>query len=219
MEVDRRIGRQKTMSRSITKHAMLVATTAATLLGVCACAKDKPGSAAGASSSSAATQAVAATAPSSGQPGLVKFQYAPGQFALSYPSDWARKTTKDDVLALEKDSAMVTVDYPSVPPHPPGMMTMRSVVNGYADDLKKHLEGFRVVEDSRTTLAGAKAQHVLVTGTERAGSYKGQERKYDAVVAIRNERVYIIEANAPAQSPDAAHGCSQKIIESWNWTK
>jgi hypothetical protein len=98
-------------------------------------------------------------------------------------------------------------------------MTMKAVVNGYTDDLKKHMNSFRVLDDARTTLAGAKAQRLLISGAERAGDHKGQDRKIETVVAIRNERVYIIEANAPSQSPDAAHDCLQKILDSWNWTK
>jgi hypothetical protein len=123
------------------------------------------------------------------------------------------------VLLLEKDSAQVTVDVPHIPPHLPGMMTMRLVVNGYLDDLKNRLTGFSVVERCDDALAAAKAQRLVMTGRERAGDRQGQERKLAALIAIRNEQVYILQADAPPESYDAAHQAVVKMAETWRWTR
>jgi hypothetical protein len=187
------------------RHAVLLAWTAA-LLGVVACAKHKE------------PLPSATTAPSA-QTGLVKYQNPGGGFALEYPSDWQRKQTNEYVLALEKDSALVTVDVPPVPPHLPGMMTMKAVVNGYEDDLKKRLSGFSVLEDTSATLAGAKAQHLVMSGSERAGERKGNQRKLAALVAIHNERVYILQADASPEAFDPAQQAMQQMADSWHWTK
>src|SRR2546430_2179663 len=77
--------------------------------------------------------------------GVAEYKSPSGQFALQYPSDWSSKSTKEYALLLEREptsgSARVTVEVPYIPPHLPGMMTMRLVVNGYVDDLKKRLRG------------------------------------------------------------------------------
>jgi hypothetical protein len=146
-----------------------------------------------------------------------------GHFALHYPSDWANTPTKEYTLLLEHestaDAARVTVDVPYIPPHLPGMMTMKLVVNGYLDDLKKRLDDFSVVERSDDRLHGASAQRLVVTGAERAGDRRGEQRTIVALVAIRNEQVYILQADAKPDLLGAARDAMAKITDSWNWTK
>jgi hypothetical protein len=157
------------------------------------------------------------------QAGIATYKSAPGQFTLRYPTDWSSKPTKTYALLLEpeptSDSARVTVDVPHIPPHLPGMMTMRLVVNGYVDDLKKRLSDFSVIERCDDALAGAGAQRLVITGRERAGERRGAERMLAAVIAIRNEQVYILQADASPETFETARQAMSKIAEDWDWTK
>src|SRR6266550_4669335 len=92
------------------------------------------------------------------QAGAGEFESRAGHFALRYPADWSSKPTREYTLLLEQrftaEAAQVTVDVPYIPPHLPGMMTMKLVANGYVSDLKKRLSGFSVVQEHDDTLAG-----------------------------------------------------------------
>ena len=157
------------------------------------------------------------------QAGDAEFESRSGHFTLRYPADWSSKPTKEYTLLLEQDStrdaAQVTVDVPYIPPHFPGMMTMRLVANGYVDDLKKRLSGVSVVQEHDDTLAGAKALRLVMTGHERAGNRAGEERMLAALIAIRNERVYIVHADATPPMFGTARVAMARMIEDWDWTK
>src|SRR3954454_22688892 len=152
-----------------------------------------------------------------------EFKSRSGHFALRYPADWSTKPTKEYMLLLEPestaDAVQVTVDVPYIPPHFPGMMTMKLVANGYVDDLKKRLSGFSVVQESDDILAGATALRLVMTGQERAGKRRGEERKLAALIAIRNEQVYILQADATPAMFGTARVAMAKMIEDWDWTK
>jgi len=98
------------------------------------------------------------------------------------------------------------------------MMTMRLVVNGYLDVLKKQLSDFSVVERREGTLAGAGAQQLVMTGHQRAGHGRGDERMFAALIAIRNEQVYILQADAAPESFETARQAMGEIAENWTWT-
>jgi hypothetical protein len=155
--------------------------------------------------------------------GVAEYKSPSGQFALQYPSDWSRKPTKEYALLLERepksDSARVTIEVPYIPPHLPGMMTMRLVVNGYVDDLKKRLSGLSVVERCDDTLAGTSAQRLVMTGRVGAGARQGEERMLAALIAIRKEQVYILEAHATPESFEPARDAMAKMARDWEWTK
>src|SRR4051812_48462596 len=153
------------------------------------------------------------------QPGFDTYLSPAGTFSLRYPSDWSNRSMNDHVLLLEKDAAQVTVETPYIPPHLPGMMTMRLVVNGYEDDLKQRLNDFAVVEHADEALGGGAAQRLVMTGCERAGARKGEHRKLAALIAIRNEQVYILEADGSVESYETAHGAMVTVAQSWSWSK
>src|SRR3954467_4562786 len=114
------------------------------------------------------------------QASVGEFKSRSDHFASRYPADWSSKPTKQYTLLLERessaDAAQVTVDVPYIPPHFPGMMTMKLVANGYVDDLKKRLSGFSVVQEHDETLAGASALRLVMTSRERAGNRPDEER-------------------------------------------
>jgi hypothetical protein len=151
----------------------------------------------------------------------MEYESRSGHFSLRYPSDWSSRPTKDYTLLLERASpeagARVTVDLPYIPPHLPGMMTMKLVVNGYVDDLKTQLSDFTVVERADATLAGAPAQRLLMTGRERAADRRGEQRTIWALVAIRDEQVYILQADATPEQIEAARSTIAAIVAGWKW--
>jgi hypothetical protein len=99
------------------------------------------------------------------------------------------------------------------------MMTMKLVVNGYLKDLKNRLSDFTVLQRGDDTLAGASAQRLLITGRERAGDRRGEQRTIWALISIHDERVYILQADATAQHFGAARSASATIVAGWKWTK
>jgi hypothetical protein len=167
-------------------------------------------------------QTTPAAAPAVGTD-VATYTSSSGHFALEYPSDWASKPTKEFALLLESeptpDSAQVSVDVPDIPPHLPGMMTMRLVVNGYVDDQRKRLSDLSVVERSDAALAGASAQRLVITGRKPNADRQGQARIVTALIAIRGEQVYILQADATPESFDAARDAMARIAQNWNWTR
>src|SRR5262249_48873877 len=110
-------------------------------------------------------------------------------------------------------------DVPHIPPHLPGMVTMKRVVNGYVDDLKTRLSDFTVIEKADDALDHNKAVWLIVSGRECAGEGEDQERKIAAFIAIRNEHVFILQADATPRCFDAAICALLTIAENWNWAK
>ena len=153
----------------------------------------------------------------------VEYESRTGHFSLRYPSGWSGRSTKDYTLLLERAhseaSARVTVDVPYIPPHLPGMMTMTLVVNGYIDDLKTRLSDFTIVQRGDDTLAGAPAQRLLMTGREQAGDRPGEQRRIAALIAIHDEQVYILQADATPEQIESARLAMAGITAAWVWTK
>ncbi|HEY7087730.1 MAG TPA: hypothetical protein VH518_06540 [Tepidisphaeraceae bacterium] len=152
----------------------------------------------------------------------VEYSSPSAHFSLRYPSAWSSRPTSDYVLLLERrdagDAAKVTVDVPYIPLHLPGMVTMNRVVDGYVQNWNKRLTDFSVVERRDDMLAGSPAQRLVITGRDRDGARQGLERKLAALITIRNEQVYIVQANAPPESFDAALAAMTKIVRDWTWT-
>ena len=96
---------------------------------------------------------------------------------------------------------------------------MKLVVNGYLDDLRKRLDDFGVVERRDDRLAGASAQRLVATGRERAGEWRGEKRTIVALVAIRKEQVYILQADAKPELVGIATDAMTSIAGNWDWTK
>jgi hypothetical protein len=99
------------------------------------------------------------------------------------------------------------------------MMTMKLVVNGYLDDLKKRLNDFSIDQRSDDKLADAVAQRLVMTGRERAGDRRGEHRTIVALIAISNEQVYILQADATPELVGIARDTMTSIAGSWHWTK
>jgi hypothetical protein len=154
--------------------------------------------------------------------GGTQYRSHSGHFTLRYPSEWSSKPTKEYTLLLERqptaDGARVTVDVPYIPPHLPGMVTMNRVVNGYLDDLKRRLNELEIVERHDDRLCANAARRLVVTGRERAGARRGEQRTIVALIAIRNEQVYILQADATPDLLGNASDALTSIAQSWDWT-
>jgi hypothetical protein len=162
---------------------------------------------------------VPVSTPSETRAGGTEYRSRSGHFVLRYPSEWSSKRTQEHTLLLEREptagAERITVDVPQIPPHLPGMMTMKLVVKGYLDDLKERLDDFTVVERQDDRLASAAAQRLVATGRDRAG----ERRTIVALVAIRKEQVYILQADATPEGVRIARDAMTSIAESWDWTR
>jgi hypothetical protein len=58
-----------------------------------------------------------------------------------------------------------------------------------------------------------------MTGRVVAGARQGEERKLAALIAIREEQVYILEADATPDSFEPARDAMAKMARDWEWAK
>lgn len=145
----------------------------------------------------------------------IEFSSPRDGFSLRYPSGWTPKPSNDFVMELHRgETATISMDVPSLPPHLPGMIRLSLVENGFLDDLKKETGG--VHSSDRTDISVPDAQARRIT---TSWSKAGTEFRQSAVLMIHADRVYILRATAPADQFDATSRDLDEVLKSLTWTK
>jgi hypothetical protein len=201
--------------RTLARHCRHAATGVALIL-LTACTSSK-------SSGVTPSQPPPSTAPADkgdSKAGQKTYDDPNAHFRVQYPGNWKTQQDPDYVLAIvppdmktEDRTRRVTADFPDVPPHPPGLMTMHAVKDGYIKDVKKILANAKVTEDSAQKVAGSKAQRVVMTG-----KLKGQPRTMAAMLLIHSERVYIIRADTDTEHYSQMKPVWEQMVASLQWT-
>jgi hypothetical protein len=140
---------------------------------------------------------------------------------LDWPEGWSPRHSDDFVLELAPggqgaapgDAETISLDVPDLPPHVPGMIPLRLVVNGFLDDLKKDHPSLQVVEQKDVSIPQESARRVVTTWKEKDGT----EYRQDALVMVHSDRVYIIRGTAPMKDADRARGAFDKVVSSLKW--
>src|SRR4051794_8685673 len=89
------------------------------------------------------------------------FTYAPAGIELSWPSGWQQAQKEGyewTIIPAEKRGAecWISLDVPTLPLHPPGMIPIGRVESGYVDDLKKQFGNVDTKELTPPKLPNAK---------------------------------------------------------------
>ena len=138
--------------------------------------------------------------------------------SFSYPADWVTQPAGTALFcAAERANAhtSLTLDVPKLPWHVPGMITCGMVCHGYLDDLRKAQIPDAVIRTATPIkLAGCTARRTLYTG-----HCHGQPANDTAVVAVRNDHVYILSVDADETNLPRASATLDAAIASWGWDK
>lgn len=166
-----------------------------------------------------ATTGIAAPT-SAPQTPMTAFDGSAKGFKVGYPSDWTTKPSKDDFLLLvpandsSKNAPNITIDVPDLPPHFPGMITLKAVEHGYLDDLKKQHPALKIDEDCEQPITNGKARLVRT-------SWKDADRSSTetTLLIIHSDRVYLITADADAEKYVSTRAVFDGIVGSLQWVK
>jgi len=199
--------------------AVIAATTAMALVACAAGCRGRH--AAGATvRPSPATQKLPSTAPTTSAAGETKlFEDRSHGFSLRYPAKWSLRQDPENVFtadarANDETGPELSVAVPKLPPHVPGMVPLGAVQSGYVDDLKKRLKDVKV--EQRATddipITGCQLRRFAATGRDKNGP-----RALDVLVLYKNDRLYIITAEAPASEADKERAAFQQAVTSWQW--
>jgi hypothetical protein len=88
------------------------------------------------------------------------------------------------------------------------------VEKGYVDDVKKRLKDVKESESVATKVAGASARRFAISGSDAAG-----QRKLLVFAIVKGDHLYIVTGEAPADHFDPASDATQRVADSWKWTK
>ena len=137
-------------------------------------------------------------------------------FSVNYPPDWQQRPSSENVLTVHAPtgSAELSIAVPKLPPHIPNMIPLGPVQSGYIDDLKKHLKNVTRGQSTDTKIAGATARRFTAAGQGDHGMHK-----LVAVIITRNDKLYIMTAEADENDFDAAQKAFDAAAASWTWTK
>jgi hypothetical protein len=145
--------------------------------------------------------------------------------SFDYPADWANEKASTAVFAVaapggDPSKAMnpyssLSLDVPTLPWHPPGMISLGMVVSGYKSDLIKNQIHDAVVKDqSPLTIPDAKACKLTCCGHE-----KNRVSIDVAVIILHADHVYILSADSDDKGFDLASKTLDAAVGSLKWTK
>jgi len=172
---------------------------------------------------SSATQPILAsiTPASSTKTAPVKTYRCPiADIQFDYPADWEQDKAKTAVFAISptlpsSSVCSLNLDVPKLPWHPPGMISVGMVADGYEDDLKKNQMHDAVQqEDCSLNIPGAKARRITSTGHA-----DGKTLIDIAVILIHADRVYILSADCDENTKDNTRKTLDSVVASLKWTK
>ena len=137
---------------------------------------------------------------------------------IQYPADWEQKKVQSDgnvtfISPLENHSDMyrdnVIITTKSVLKN----ITLNDYASTFINELNKNSTDFKIIEEIPTTLAGnTTAYKIVFTNTK-----DGQEHrlKIMVVLAIKNDKIYIIEYSSEAEAYSNYLATAQKMIDSF----
>jgi hypothetical protein len=193
---------------------------------VFACARHVEQTAATATPAAAGSKAMdAATAPAAqdektkASPGG-KFSYPQAGIGLTWPSGWEQSQLESYEWTIfpagEKSSQQrwISLDVPTLPWHPPGMIPITRVEKGYVDDLKKEFGTLDVKELTPPNVADSKLRCV------RCGWQKdGKSMEQTALLIVHDDHVYILRSRSDAEHEQATRECFDSVVSSITWKK
>jgi hypothetical protein len=166
----------------------------------------------------ATTQKLAATAPAATADTMLFEDRAHG-FSIRYPSTWTLRQDPENVFtadarANDESGPELSIAVPKLPAHVPGMVPLGAVQSGYVDDLRKRLRDVRSEQEEtgRIAIPGANLRKFAAAGKDDKG-----ERKLDVLIVYRDDRLYIITAEAPAAEAAKAQAAFDQAVASWRW--
>jgi len=160
---------------------------------------------------------IAATAATGPQQATVFYTAPKGGFTMAYPRSWQQRPG-DCMLTLAPSQSPgiedhLIVDVPPLPWHLPGMITLDRVADGYIADMKKRMQEMTIQSSGDQMLDGAKARRIHATAKQG-----GKPKVIDAVLAVRNDTVYVLSAVMDAAKENEAHAAMDQVVSSWKWT-
>jgi hypothetical protein len=147
-----------------------------------------------------------------------KFTYAPAGIELSWPDGWQQTKKEDYEWAIEpaRDAGerWISLDVPTLPLHPPGLIPISKVESGYLDDLKKQNGSLDVKELTPPPLPDAKLRMVRA-----AWQKDGKSFEQTALLIVHADHVYIIRAHSDADHEQPTRETFDSVTKSIQWIK
>ena len=147
------------------------------------------------------------------------FEDRPHGFSIRYPAGWTLRNDPENVFtadarANDETGPELSIAVPKLPAHVPGMVPLGSVQSGYVDDLRKRLRDVRTEQEDTGGIAisGAHLRKFSATGRDDKGA-----RKLDVLIVYRNDRLYIVTAEAPAAEAEKSQAAFDQAVASWKW--
>jgi hypothetical protein len=151
-------------------------------------------------------------------------RFADAGIGFSYPAGWEVRHSPDYRLVILPAGASpqptgagdvapsISLDVPDLPIRLPGMVQMGPVMNGFLDDLRKHVGSLEVLEDSAADVRDAQSR--LVRSRWTAG---GMQYTQTALLLIHADRVYIIRSTTDAAGESRNQAAFQRILATLHW--
>lgn len=168
-------------------------------------------------SASAASQPT--TSPAT-QPAKLQYQLPKANITFDYPANWhpitgdAKVTlTLAPVAGDNGGQRYIEFDYPDLPLHIPGTISVGMVQGGFVSDLKHRATNVKVV-DAPFNLPGASAKIVQATGIQDKNPLA-----ITVILAVRNDRVYVFDAESDPDFAADAKAVLLEMVTSVKWAK
>ena len=168
----------------------------------------------------ATTRSTAATTAAAAVGETKLFEDRAHGFSIRYPAGWTLRNDPENVFTADarpndETGPELSVAVPKLPAHVPGMVPLGAVQSGYVDDLRKRLRDVRTEQEETGGIAipAAHLRKFSATGKDDKG-----ERKLEVLIVYRNDRLYIVTAEAPAAEAAKSQAAFDQAVASWNWT-
>jgi hypothetical protein len=162
----------------------------------------------------ASSRIAAATEPAT-LPAVENYHNQKFGVALTYPSDWKPKPSKDYELLIVPASGApecsIALDIPNLPTHIPGFIPISMVYDGYLSDLKSQCSN---VQATVTIPSIPDAHARLATCT---GLHNGKDFVEHALLIVHGDHVYIVRADGSADTDAMLGGVFNSMCKSLQW--
>ncbi|MGA2230903.1 MAG: hypothetical protein ABSH22_08385 [Tepidisphaeraceae bacterium] len=148
---------------------------------------------------------------------VIWYQDAKSQMRFAYPDSW-HPVTDDTVLTLvpvgESKIGLhtVVIDEPDLPPHFPGLIPLGLVEAGFVADVQSRYKQVVLTPSTERLLAGVKGRFVQAKGKGDLG-----ERVVVALLCVRGDHVFLIDAETDAAGAAAARAAFETVVSSMQW--
>ncbi len=138
---------------------------------------------------------------------------------FKFPDGWKEEKASTAVFDVAntdgKGYSSLSLDIPKLPLHIPGMITPGMVAGGYIDDLKKNeIHDAKVEENVDAKVPGVPARRVKCSGHQN-----GKPAIDVAVIAVHNDRVYILSCDSDDDGYNVARAALDAAVASIEWIK